>query len=102
MKNGKCVCKEDYVSLNGVCTKCPANSWVSENGKECECKKDFYWNKVKNTCDFLVCGRNSEVKFVKNKFACICFEGYRDHYGNCEEIIECPPNSAWNQKKLTC
>ena len=102
LKDGKCVCKEDYVLWKNKCSPCPANSWVAADGKSCECRKNYYWNEYKNTCDYLICDDYEEVKYINYKFVCKCIKGYVEEHGKCKPISTnfCPPRSRWNKKKL--
>ena len=86
-KNEKCLCKSEHAKIDGVCRKCPANSWPSKDQTECICKKDHYWNNKSRTCDYIICPPYSTVSYSDWKYSCKCDAGYSWYKGKC--VFDC-------------
>ncbi len=95
--NGQCVCPSPYGILNGQCTQCPTNSYITQTGY-CQCNPGYTLNPSTLKCG-LTCFDNA---YRNDLGQCVCIDGYYNQGNQCIPQGTCTNGLVWNGTNCTC
>lgn len=97
VSNGVCVCPSPFGRINNLCTTCPSNSYISNQGY-CTCLPGYSMNPTTLDCS-LTCWDNA---YRNTLGQCVCIDGYYNQGSTCIPQGTCSGGLVWNGTACVC